>query len=81
MSLVFSYTPKPERERKYRSGKARPPGQSAWRAPEHAKLTSDMVRDFIRDEWGNAVSSEKFLIVDQRPEINIPKRKPYPAFL
>jgi len=48
--------------------------EPAWRAPEHLKMTSDMRKDYVRDEKGRQISTDKRLVLDARPRILIPER-------
>lgn len=53
-----------------------------WRAPEHMKMTSDMERDFPRDDFGRPLEGSKRdrLVLDPRPKIMVPDRPTYKAF-
>jgi len=75
MSYLWSFSPEQpyqdSREAYIPVKKTREP---SWRAPEHLKLTSDMRKDYIRDERGNQISKDKRLVLDARPRILIPER-------
>jgi hypothetical protein len=48
--------------------------EPSWRCPEHLKLTSDMRKDFVRNERGEAISKDRRLVLDPRPAILVPQR-------
>jgi len=49
--------------------------ESSFRAPEHLKLTSDMRKDFVRNERGEAISKDRRLVLDPRPACLVPERR------
>lgn len=57
------------------------PKPSSWRAPEHSRMTSDMRRDYRRNDHGEPVSKERFLVIDPRPVIMIPPRPTIMGYL
>ncbi len=47
-----------------------PNPKNNWKAPEHSKMTSDMKRDYPRDELGRIIAGrDKELVMDPRPTI------------
>jgi hypothetical protein len=80
--MTYSFTPEDRYEqyharRKNRTYTKRAKDGVSWRAPEHSKLTSDMQRDFPRDDFGVPLTGSKkeFLVVDPRPTIMKPVRE------
>lgn len=76
MSHIWSYSPTDAFKSDYqphtpRIKKKRP---SSWVAPEHARLAADMKRDFVRNERGQAISTDKRVVLDRRPAILVPER-------
>lgn len=82
MSFRWSFFPEPAHqeplpEPAYREPLPKRPNRNAWRAPEHGKLTKDMIRDYPRDDLGRKIEGrERELVADCRPEILRPKRRP-----
>lgn len=88
MSLIFSFTPEDRYEkyhakRKKRTYAKRERETLSWRAPEHSKMTSDMERDFPRNDLGVPLTGSKkeFLVLDNRPTIMKPPRATVPGWL
>ena len=84
----YSFTPEDRYEqyharRKNKTYVKRERDNLSWRAPEHSKLTSDMERDFPRDDFGVPLTGSKkeFLVLDQRPTIMKPPRETIPGWL
>ncbi len=87
MAYKFSFGPEDRYEeyhkrRKTRLFQKKDKETRSWKAPEHQKLTSDMVRDFPRDDLGVPLTGSKRdqLVMDPRPDILKPQRKTYPGF-
>jgi hypothetical protein len=75
MAKTWSYEPNELSDGEYipRQRKKRQP---SWKAPEHVRITSDMVRAHPLDKWGKPrLHLEKELVVDPRPQIMLPERK------
>jgi hypothetical protein len=52
--------------------------RECWRAPEHAKMTVDMERDYPKDDRGVRMKDKsRELQIDKRPAIMRPERKTY----
>ncbi len=53
----------------------------SWLAPEHARLATDMKRDWPRDDWGRPIRDGrgKLLVLDPRPTIMVSPRPVYQA--
>lgn len=67
--ILFSYDPA-ERKAKRRE-------KDNWCAPEHQRLAQDMVRDYPRDHNNRRIPGKsRELLVDNRPAIMVPPRKP-----
>lgn len=48
----------------------RKPREEHFKAPEHHRISSDMRRDYPRDDWGRKIpGSSRELVVDNRPTI------------
>lgn len=48
---------------------------SSWIAPEHQKAASGMRRDFLRNDRGQPIGTDKRLVLDARPSMIVPERK------
>ncbi len=88
MPLRYSFHPEDSYEqyharRKKRTYVKRDRSGISWRAPEHSKLTSDMERDFPRDDFGIPLRGSKKdqLVLDPRPVIMKPPRPTVPGWL
>lgn len=79
--MNYSFTPEDRYEqyharRKKKTYVRRERENLSWRAPEHSKLTSDMERDFPRDDLGIPLrgARREQLVMDPRPTIMKPPR-------
>lgn len=88
MPLRYSFTPEDRYEEYHARRKAkayvkRERESVSWRAPEHSKLTSDMERDFPRDDFGVPLRGSKKdqLVLDSRPVIMKPPRETIAGWL
>ncbi len=86
--MIYSFTPEDRyaeyhARRKNRTYVKRERETVSWRAPEHSKITSDMERDFPRDDFGIPIrgSKKEFLVLDNRPTIMKPARETIPGWL
>jgi hypothetical protein len=87
MAFMYSFTPEDRyaeyhARRKKRAYKKRIKNNVSWKAPEHAKLTTDMGRDFPRDDLGVPLKGSKrdVLVLDPRPQVLKPERPTYAGF-
>lgn len=78
MSFVWTFEPEvsPEPKKEEAAVKAKRPPKNPWCAPDHARIASQMARDFPRDDKGVPLSTEKMLVLDPKPEILQKKRTP-----